>query len=164
VQPGTELSDDTIIKALQRTGLWLHFVPDFDGSNSSSSLVTDILSQSIASLPQMSTGQMQLFALTRALLRLEQLTTASNSRPVLLLDEATSSIDPSTESTMRGIIKEVFVDHGHTIVEITHRPGFRERAGTVEHSNMAVILSQGRIHEQGRIGDVLRSAKLSDDL
>ncbi|GAB1312726.1 ATP-dependent bile acid permease [Madurella fahalii] len=114
LDPYSSLSDETIRVALQRTNLWKHF-------NAGSSLVvrdpqkpttaSDILDIPIASLPQMSTGQSQLFAVARAILQLQSLrnnhesqpdepyydnTTRRQTMPILLLDEATSSLDPES--------------------------------------------------------------------
>jgi ATP-binding cassette, subfamily C (CFTR/MRP), member 1 len=105
----------------------------------------------------MSTGQTQLFALARAILRVEH-SPVTRAKPILLLDEATSSVDGLTESTMRGIIKEVFTDNGHTVIEITHRlSGFEDIARTIGDSLQVkvVLLSQGEIQSQGRIEDML---------
>lgn len=105
----------------------------------------------------MSTGQTQLFALTRALLQAEHCS-LTGTKPILLLDEATSSVDGLTESTMRRIVKEVFTDNGHTVIEITHRlSGLKDIVRTTGHGAEvnAVLLSHGEIRRQGRIEHML---------
>ncbi|KAF5653959.1 major facilitator family transporter [Fusarium sp. NRRL 25303] len=155
LDPSETLSDSVIMKALQRTGLCGHF-----DTNPEAQLV-DILDDPLSSLPHMSAGQTQLFALTRAILRAEHSST-TEAKPILLLDEATSSVDGLTESTMRDIIREVFTDKGHTVIEITHRSfGFEDVARTKGESRKVrvVLLSKGEIQSQGRIEDMLDFGK-----
>ncbi|KAF5975510.1 major facilitator family transporter protein [Fusarium bulbicola] len=155
LDPSETLSDSVIMKALERTGLCGHF-----GINTQAKLV-DTLDDPLSSLPHMSTGQTQLFALTRAVLRVLHCSIAE-TKPILLLDEATSSVDGATESIMRGIIKEVFTNNGHTVIEITHRlSGYEDIAGFGGESRQVkvVLLSQGEIRRQGRIEDMLDFGK-----
>lgn len=102
----------------------------------------------------MSAGQVQLFALARAVLRLQSLKLEhAYIMPILLLDEATSSVDPETESVMRSIIEQDFVDKGHTVVAITHRlSGMAEtmRSGL----DIVALLSKGKIEKIGGVEDV----------
>lgn len=150
-QPSSSLPDETLVAALKRTNLWKHFtggsisvVPDPQEPTAA----TDILDTPIASLPQMSTGQSQLFAAARALLQLQYInnkhktpavepyhdhdsattTSAATStparqlpKPILLLDEATSSLDAESEAAIHAIVREEFADRGHTVIAITHR-------------------------------------------
>ncbi|KAJ4251360.1 hypothetical protein NW762_011341 [Fusarium torreyae] len=157
LDPSRSLPDSVILKALQRTGLWRHFDPDQQTGPISQG--DGILDQPIGSLPHMSTGQSQLFALTRAVLRAEHDSVApeTSAKPILFLDEATSSVDELTECTMRSIIKEVFTDNGHTVIEITHRLSGIGGAGTTKDGQgvIAVLLSQGEIQKRGKIDDIL---------
>ncbi|KAF5582081.1 multidrug resistance-associated 1 [Fusarium pseudocircinatum] len=155
LDPSETLSDRAIMKALERTGLWGHF-----DTNPEAKLV-DILDDPLSSLPHMSTGQTQLFALTRAILQVEH-SSITGTKPILLLDEATSSVDVLTESTMRRIVKDVFTDNGHTVIEITHRlSNLKDIATTTENSPevSVVLLSQGEIQSRGRIEDMLDFGK-----
>ncbi|KAH7164989.1 P-loop containing nucleoside triphosphate hydrolase protein [Fusarium sp. MPI-SDFR-AT-0072] len=155
LDPSGSLPGNIILKALERTGLWRHFDPDQRRE------LGGILDKPLSSLPHMSTGQTQLFALTRAILRVEH-SSVTETKPILLLDEATSSVDGLTESTMRGIIREVFTNNGHSVIEITHRlSGFEDIARTTGHSPEVnvVLLSQGEIQSQGRIEDMLDFGK-----
>ncbi|KAI4600075.1 hypothetical protein KJ359_001176 [Pestalotiopsis sp. 9143b] len=121
-----------------------------------------ILNSPVASLPHMSAGQCQMFALARAIIQLQVLNHASSSaksqpyrgdlKPILLLDEATSSLDPETEATMRRIIQGEFTEKGHTTIAITHRAsGMVKRKG----ENLVVLLSKGKIEKFGGVEDVL---------
>ncbi|KAG9503391.1 hypothetical protein J7337_006236 [Fusarium musae] len=155
LDPSETLPESAIMKALGRTGLCGHF-----DSNPEAKLV-DILDDPLSSLPHMSTGQTQLFALTRAILRAEH-SSIKGKNAIILLDEATSSVDGLTESTMRRIVKEVFTDNGHTVIEITHRlSGFEgiARTGGQSQQVKAILLSQGEIQSQGRFEDVLNFGK-----
>lgn len=118
----------------------------------------------MASLPQLSTGQLQLLALARAILQDQVLNGQPSTpdspsgrgrvMPILLLDEATSSLDPATESAMRGIIHEEFTERGHTVIAITHRlNGVAEtmRAG----QDVVALLSQGKVDKIGDAEHVL---------
>ncbi|KAF5600704.1 hypothetical protein FPANT_2150 [Fusarium pseudoanthophilum] len=151
LDPSETLSDNVIMKALERTGLCGHF-----DTNPAAKLV-DILDDPLSSLPHMSTGQTQLFALTRAILRAEH-SSVTGTKSILLLDEATSSVDGLTELTMRHVVKEAFTDNGHTVIEITHRLSSFEgiaRTGGQSQQVKVILLSQGEIQSQGRIEDVL---------
>ncbi|SCO78296.1 related to multidrug resistance protein [Fusarium oxysporum] len=154
LDPSESLPDIVIMKALERTGLGRHF------DNNQQEKLVDILDEPLSSLPHMSTGQTQLFALTRAVLRVEY-SSATRVKPILLLDEATSSVDGLTESVMRDVIKEIFTDNGHTVIEITHRlSGFEDIArGGDSREVKVVLLSQGGIQRQGRMEDMLDFGK-----
>ena len=116
----------------------------------------------------MSTGQLQLFALARALVRLRVLNppsdlsdatlNRSHIKPVLLLDEATSSVDPETEAAMRNIIHREFTERGHTVIAITHR-----LSGVADNMrldrDMVAFLSQGRLDRVAKVGDVMDMIK-----
>lgn len=159
-QPSASLLDETIVAALQRTCLWSHFI----AGDSVPREPRHILDSSIASLPQMSTGQSQLFAVARAILQLQSLhDTPSSSAyqphsrqimPILLLDEATSSLDLETESTIRRIIRHEFIEKGHTVIAITHRlSGMTEsmRSG----QDIVALLSKGKVEKIGWVEDAL---------
>ncbi|KAH8903310.1 ABC transporter [Coniochaeta sp. PMI_546] len=152
LDPSVSVPGEFIVASLQRTGLWSHFASH--GSLNATTKPRQILNKSIADLPQMSTGQLQLFALARAIVRLEALnppyslqdTTLHREhiKPVLLLDEATSSVDPETESVMRRIIHQDFSERGHTIIAITHRlSGVTEN--TRPNRDIVAFLSKGRV-------------------
>lgn len=71
----------------------------------------DILATSLNALPALSTGQSQLLALTRALVRKQILCNPAAyvdihlTKPIVLLDKVTSSLDPVTEGRIYDIIK-----------------------------------------------------------
>ncbi|RKL22824.1 hypothetical protein BFJ70_g13017 [Fusarium oxysporum] len=95
-----------------------------------------------------------------AVLRVEY-SSATRVKPILLLDEATSSVDGVTESVMRDVIKEIFTDNGHTVIEITHRlSGFEDIARGGDSGEVKVVLlSQGGIQRKGRMEDMLDFGK-----
>lgn len=123
-----------------------------------------ILDTPIASLPQMSSGQVQLFAVARAILQLESLHytaissgyshSTSRVMPIILFDEATSSLDPETDNAIRNIIRQEFTEKGHTVIAITHRLG-----GLVDSLRsgqaMVALLTKGKVERVGGIEDIL---------
>ncbi|KAK2041784.1 P-loop containing nucleoside triphosphate hydrolase protein [Colletotrichum somersetense] len=160
LDPTGSLSDSVIVAALERTHMWSHF----EGGDSPPKKARKILESSISSLPQMSTGQSQLFALSRAVLRLQSLQETQGLpgpqpqgervMPILLLDEATSSLDPETEVAICNIIHEEFVEKGHTVIGISHRlSGVTQSVQSGR--NVAAFLSQGRIERFGAANEIL---------
>ena len=80
----------------------------------------------------LSTGERQLLALARALLR---------EPKVLLLDEATASIDSATEARLQGALDEL---RGQvTLIVVAHR------LSTIRHADRILVLRDGRKVEEG---------------
>ncbi|KPM40571.1 hypothetical protein AK830_g5983 [Neonectria ditissima] len=162
LDPSGCLSDETIVAALQKTQLWSRF--DRSSSTSDSTQACQVLRKSVSSLPPMSSGESQLFALARALLRLQSLNHPRNPsgsrishdyiKPILLLDEATSSVDSTTESVMRRIIDEEFSEKGLTVIAITHRlSGLAD--STKWRKSVVALLSEGKIEKIGGAREIL---------
>ena len=81
---------------------------------------------------EISQGQRQLLAITRAFLR---------KSSILILDEATSSIDTKTEKDIQsGMIK---LSKGKTTFMIAHR------LSTIKHADIIIVLKDGQILEKG---------------
>ncbi|OHF02462.1 hypothetical protein CORC01_02157 [Colletotrichum orchidophilum] len=164
ITPSTSLPDETIVTALQKVSLVSHF---HLGDTISEEEIHHALDSPLSSLPQMSTGQAQLFALARALVQLQSINHSSNPAeyeperrqimPILLLDEATSSLDAETESTIRNIIHQEFTEKGHTVIAITHRLG-GVTEGMRPGRDAVVLLSKGKIEKLGEAEDVLDMA------
>lgn len=163
LDPDSSLSDDIIIDALVRTGLWSHFFFEgyTDGNNGclvveNGNAIDDIstlsehhpiLDKKISQFQELSVGQCQLFALCRALITVNNtVRCAEGVKPVILLDEVTSSMDPATESTIHSIIDEEFSGKGHTVIIIAHRLGL-----LAEHAkpgrDVVVLMRDGRSQE-----------------
>jgi ATP-binding cassette, subfamily B, bacterial len=81
---------------------------------------------------QLSMGQRQLVALARVLL---------HDPSILILDEATASVDPFTEAQIQEGLDLVM--QGRTSIVIAHR------LSTVQHADRIVVLSAGRVIEEG---------------
>lgn len=163
LDPELKAPPSVITAALRRTGLWdLLIWAGPDGheetmlGDEQDGAATSVLDKPFSSLPVLSAGQTQLLALARALVRRSVLSgTAAcaehytdfgrlGSRPIVLLDEATSSLDPGTEGRLLDIVREEFVDQGHTVVMVTHKLDAvkgRMRAGR----DAVVHMGQGRI-------------------
>ena len=87
---------------------------------------------------EISQGQRQLLAITRAFLR---------KSSILILDEATSSIDTKTEKDIQsGMIK---LSKGKTTFMIAHR------LSTIKHADIIIVLKDGQILEKGNHFELL---------
>ncbi len=87
----------------------------------------------------LSGGQRQRLAIARAVVR---------NPAILLLDEATSGLDATTEAAIVKTLSRV--SQGRTLITVTHR------LRTVAHYDHIVVLTQGRVAQQGRHEDLLR--------
>lgn len=85
----------------------------------------------------LSQGQRQLIALTRAVVR---------RSPVVVLDEATASIDHETSLEIQQIVREEL--QLSTVITIAHR------IEAVKDAEYFVVLDQGRVSRQGHVGDL----------
>lgn len=86
----------------------------------------------------LSGGQRQRLAIARALLK---------DAPVLILDEATSALDSESERAIQDALKEVMKNR--TTLVIAHR------LSTIENADQVIVLSKGRVIEQGTHDDLL---------
>jgi ATP-binding cassette, subfamily B, bacterial len=89
---------------------------------------------------KLSGGERQRLSLARVLL---------HDPPILLLDEATSAVDNETEAAIQRSLKTICV--GRTTLIVAHR------LSTIVHADRIVVLDQGRIIEQGRFDELIRS-------
>ncbi|KAK7978424.1 hypothetical protein PG988_005914 [Apiospora saccharicola] len=153
-------SEDNIVSALTRTGLWPHFwaaSTDDDDADENAAIPQSAVPRSgsgkhatldrpLAQFPELSVGQTQLFALSRALIKAATLRQRSGGalRPVVLLDEATSSLDSKTESAIYRIIDEELTAHGHTVIIVAHRLGVLQEY-TKRGRDTVVSMANGRL-------------------
>src|SRR5262249_13253522 len=86
----------------------------------------------------LSGGQLQRVALARAFLK---------DAPVLVLDEPTSQLDPETEARLAESMAEL--RRGRTVIVVAHR------LATVFEADRIVLLSSGRVAEQGTHRELL---------
>lgn len=124
--PTSSNSDDAIITALTKVGLW-SIISERGGLDVE--MTANPLSQ----------GQQQIFCLARAMLK-----TQGN---ILILDEATSNVDAETDLLMQRLIREEF--QGYTIITVAHR------LDTILDSDRIVVLEAGRVVEVGKPTELL---------
>jgi ATP-binding cassette subfamily B multidrug efflux pump len=83
---------------------------------------------------QLSAGQRQLLALTRALVW---------DPAVLLLDEATAAIDSASEAAVRAAIREAVTGSGRAVLTVAHR------LATAQEADRVLVMEAGQIAEAG---------------
>lgn len=89
-------------------------------------------------------GQQQRIAIARALALEPQL---------MLFDEPTSSLDPELGLEVLAVMREL-AQNGMTMIVVTHEMHFAESV-----SDRVLIMAEGRIIEEGRSAEVMRSPK-----
>jgi ABC-type multidrug transport system fused ATPase/permease subunit len=89
---------------------------------------------------KLSTGERQRVAVARAFLK---------NAPILILDEPTSSIDSKTEAVILDALDRLMA--GRTTFIIAHR------LSTIRYSDIILVVSEGRIVEQGSHSDLLNA-------
>jgi len=87
---------------------------------------------------QLSGGQRQRLAIARALYK---------DAPILILDEATSALDNESERLVQEALQRLM--SGRTTLIVAHR------ISTIEHADRIVVMSEGRIVEQGSHADLV---------
>ncbi len=88
----------------------------------------------------LSGGQRQRLAIARALLK---------NAPILILDEATSALDTESERKVQEGLDALL--QGRTTLVIAHR------LSTIENADRIIVMSQGKIIEQGTHSDLLKA-------
>ena len=90
----------------------------------------------------LSGGQRQRIAIARAFVR---------NAPILVLDEATAALDSKSEGEVQAAI-EALAEH-RTVICVAHR------LSTLASMDRIIVLSQGRIIEEGSFNDLLKAGK-----
>lgn len=128
IRLGADISDDQIVEAA-------HVVQVHRFIETLPHRYQTILHEGAANI---STGQRQLVAFARVL--------AHNPR-VIILDEATASVDTETEALIQDGIRTLL--KGRTSLVIAHR------LSTIKHADRILVLSNGRLAEEGTHEDLL---------
>ena len=90
---------------------------------------------------QLSAGQRQLLALTRALVW---------DPAVLLLDEATAAIDSASEAAFRAALRAAVMGSGRTVLTVAHR------LATAQEADRVLVMEAGQIVEVGPPEELIR--------
>ncbi|KAK1755881.1 ABC multidrug transporter [Echria macrotheca] len=139
--PLGEATDDDIITALDKVGLWTVIRRGKNGENGGNGgelLSADKALDTVVDEKFLSHGQRQLFCFARALLR---------KSAVLILDEPTSSVDVSTESKIQTLIENE--SSGCSVIMVTHK-----LSGVLGFDKVAV-LDKGVLIEYGSPRELL---------
>ena len=130
-------SDDEIVSALQKAGIWEHI------SELPQGIDTIIGSQGIG----LSGGQKQRIAIARIYLK---------NPSIIIFDEATSSLDSETETQIHEAWKEMLA--GRTSIIIAHRQS------SVMLCDRAALMENGKIIEIGTPEDLVNSSEAFSEL
>ena len=88
----------------------------------------------------LSGGQRQRICIARAFIR---------NAPILVLDEATSALDSNAEAEVQAAIERL--SENRTVICVAHR------LSTLANTDKIIVMSEGRIVEQGHFQELLRS-------
>lgn len=134
LDPRSEASDEAVVSALQKVGLWDVLRSKSQHTDSTSEVLSTLMDGDI-----LSHGQKQLFCLARAMLKTGR---------ILILDEPTSSVDQKTDLRIQDLIRTEFKDH--TVIMIAHR-----LASLLDFDRVAV-LDGGKLVEFGNPAELLK--------
>ncbi|MGZ9586383.1 ATP-binding cassette domain-containing protein [Paenibacillus marinisediminis] len=95
---------------------------------------------------ELSGGQMRKAAIATVL--------ASNPE-MLVLDEPTATLDPVSRNELIELLKRLCVDHGKTIVMVTHRLD-----EVLEHADRFILMKQGTVSFEGTRQELLDKAEV----
>jgi len=125
-----DASEEEIISALKVANAW-EFVEN---------LPNGILTNIGDSGNKLSGGQKQRLSIARAVLK---------NPPIMILDEATSALDTESERLVQDALEKMM--QNRTSVVIAHR------LSTIQKADMIVVLSKGKIVEQGKHQELLEN-------
>lgn len=131
------VADDTIVSALERTGLSVKL-----GLHKGESSVSDILDNLLVPEDMLTRGETQLFAITRAILSTSQ---------ILILDEPTSGLDAASDQIVQRVLWEHCTAGNRTMICIAHK------LRSIIDYDIVVVVNEGRIVEKGKPSELART-------
>ncbi|THX27560.1 P-loop containing nucleoside triphosphate hydrolase protein [Aureobasidium pullulans] len=131
------VADDTIVSALERTGLSVKL-----GLHKGESSVSDILDNLLVPEDMLTRGETQLFAITRAILSTSQ---------ILILDEPTSGLDAASDQIVQRVLWEHCAAGNRTMICIAHK------LRSIIDYDVVVVVNEGRIVEKGKPSELART-------
>ena len=96
---------------------------------------------------RLSGGQRQRLCIARAVLK---------NAPILLLDEATSALDTESEKLVQNALENLM--SAHTSFVVAHR------LSTIQNADLIVVMSQGKIIEQGTHEQLLETNAIYQEI
>lgn len=124
------VSDSAMMEALTKVGLGTKFDALVTASEGFWNTALDV---ELKPAQMLTKGQMQLFAMARAMLQQGQ---------IVLIDEATSGLDAASEVLVQELLREAFA--GRTILAVAHH------LSTIMDFDKVVVLDDGKIAEVGK--------------
>ncbi|MDZ7543713.1 ATP-binding cassette domain-containing protein, partial [Clostridium perfringens] len=99
------------------------------------------------------------FALSGGQMRKAAIATVLASNPeMLVLDEPTATLDPVSRSELIQLLKRLCIEHGKTIVMVTHRLD-----EVLEYADRFILMKQGTVSFQGTREELFAQAEMLSD-
>ena len=135
-------SDEQIARAVERANAG-SFVNDLEDQKGRRGLAAHVGERGV----KLSGGQRQRIAIARLFLK---------DAPILILDEATSALDSEVEAAIQENLFALM--EGKTVIAIAHR------LSTIAAMDRLIVLDEGKVIEQGRHDELIKTGGLYADL
>ena len=143
IRYGSDAADDADVIAAAKKARAHDFIVDLEDARGRKGYDAHVGERGV----KLSGGQRQRIAIARVLLK---------NAPILILDEATSALDSEVEAAIQESLYNLM--EGKTVIAIAHR------LSTIAAMDRLVIMDDGKIIEQGRHDELLKSGGLYAEL